>query len=87
MLVGYVSIAVEPTEPRDEGRVKLLREVSNVLREFLLIKSRHSHFYMAKEAFMKIYFKKVRGGVCYYIIIIIILFLFLSLIAWTRPWC
>uniref|UniRef100_A0A1X7UPY7 RyR/IP3R Homology associated domain-containing protein n=2 Tax=Amphimedon queenslandica TaxID=400682 RepID=A0A1X7UPY7_AMPQE len=59
LLVGYISIAVES---RDEERVKLLRGVSEVLRQFLLIKSRHSHFYMAKEAFMKIYFNKLGLG-------------------------
>ncbi|XP_019861843.1 PREDICTED: uncharacterized protein LOC109590362, partial [Amphimedon queenslandica] len=59
LLVGYISIAVESG---DEERVKLLRGVSEVLRQFLLIKSHHSHFYMAKEAFMKIYFNKLGQG-------------------------
>ncbi|XP_019851485.1 PREDICTED: inositol 1,4,5-trisphosphate receptor-like [Amphimedon queenslandica] len=59
LLVGYISIDVESGE---EDRVKLLRGVSEVLRQFLLIKSRHSHFYMAKEAFMKIYFNKLGLG-------------------------
>uniref|UniRef100_A0A1X7UQA3 RIH domain-containing protein n=1 Tax=Amphimedon queenslandica TaxID=400682 RepID=A0A1X7UQA3_AMPQE len=57
LLVGYISF-----KSGDEERVKLLRGVSEVLRQFLLIKSHHSHFYMAKEAFMKIYFNKLGLG-------------------------